>query len=266
MLTFLKALLVESLRASGRPELIEVAQWLDNAQDAAVKTIVRLVSQSFKANGRITERTSREIVATKEVFESSRHSGEEAPQRSATPLLDKYVEFLNPLVDVASWRRALILQGFLHTPDCCSLWTFNPEKNVELAVAKDRDISYIPIPSVTGMKVFLLDRLNDDAFAEANERIGENPESLLSELVSITTQEVLAIHQHHIAVRWEEMRPNPVAASFGGAKERLVEQKGQLALDKDFQGVYAMVQSFPKAIEAREKVLRRFDAATAGKP
>ena len=263
MISFVKMLAIAALRASGRPDLIEIANWMENAEQAAVKAIMRLIFGSLRTDGKITEQVSTQIVQAKTIF--SAHPGRlktETQVKSSSPYLDQYLELLNAIVEVGSWGEALLLQGFIHTAECASLWLFDPEKAPD--VHKSIPIAYEPyiLFRDSGVKIVLLDIVSDEKLRELNRKIGENPTSLPDSLKTTDRDLVIAIYEHDVEVEvtkteMEHGRKINGKVSEWEVKKPFRERRG---INKDWSGISKLIQSFPIAIEERSDTIRRLIA------
>jgi|SRR6266850_403534 len=261
-MNFLKMFVIEALRASGRPDLIEIAKWIENAEQAAVKAIVRLIGGSFKTDGKITDQVSSQIVQAKATFSAGTDRPKSEPRvKSSSPLLDRYLELLDVIVEVGWWGDALLLQGFIHTAECASLWLFDPEKTPD--VHKSIGIPYEPyiLFRDSGVKIVLLDAVSDEKLRELNRKIGENRTSLLDSLETKDKDLVIVIYEHDV-----ELEVTKTEISHGRKiKDKVSEYevkkliKERRGINKDFSGISKLIQSLPVAIEERSYTIRRLD-------
>lgn len=142
LLNIVKAIAVQVLRQSGTPDLVKLADWLDDAGNAAIKLVADIIAGSMKSSGKITHDAATKLLTVRDQAAGATATPDEAPVFSATPFLDQYRDLINYVASVASWKYGLVLRGFLHSADCTSLWIF-PTSNVP-------DVTIRPGNAVTG--------------------------------------------------------------------------------------------------------------------
>jgi len=255
---------VEALRATGRPDLIEVANWLDNAEKAAVKAVLKFIGDSLKREGRISDGAASAIVNVKtEYIQSQQSLPPSTPEKSTTPLLDEYLSLLSNIADIASWRSALFLQGFIHSEDCSSLWLFDLKRDSESFAIRDL---YPGPPSILipgGTMIYLFDKTEDPEFRSLNSEIGESNNELPKRLSIEHRDEVVEICEDYINVKmWksheERGRRENVQIKYESTQEERI-------IDKKWAGIRKLITSFPVAVEERATALGDLRSLTHGK-
>lgn len=255
MLSLLKSFVVESLRASERPDLRELADWIDNAQDVAVKAIVKIIGDSLKRDGRISDSAEKAIIALKEGQARVPPLGVPTePPRSKTPFLDEYLSLLSDIADLASFHHALLLKGFIHSDSSWSLWIFDLSKSPYIFnILKGFDTP----PSIrlpVGINIFLFDERADSEFLSLNEELGRSNNELPKSLSLDQRDSVVEIYEDYIEVQAWKSKEVKVRVGYRTEYESYIERR---SVDKmKFPGIQKMIDSFPIAFQRREETLR----------
>lgn len=258
MFSVIKAIVVESLRASNNPELARIADWVADAETALIKSIAKIIAGSLRSNnGQISEDAARKIVEIKGTAKDI-SSTPEKNIRSATPFLDQYVELLNYISFVGSWRHSLLLDGFLHSSDCSSLWLFSMDKDPVFQINKgmfDATESCILL-SASNVEIYLLPKMKPKELTILNEELGLNKKVLPDRLTGKNRQQVLKVYDDDVEVR--TLRYESKKNRRGYMEEEVIPEDVKLSIDKiNHSGIQALVKSFSPAIYAQEKSLSK---------
>jgi hypothetical protein len=249
----IKRIVIEALRATKRPELEEIAQWIADAEDAAIKTIAKFIAESFKTKGQISEETAKRIVEFKNNL-ASRKSGASENEKPPTSFLEQYLELLNYIAVVGSWGPSLLLKGFIHSADCASLWRFDRKKTSELIIVSlMADHPYILVGN-SAVQISLFPKVSDTELLALNEELGEHPDRLPKSLSIENGQTVIEVQDGQIEV---EVTRKETKTTKRGTREVVRTDREKREIDKTFGGVAALVESLPIAIEARGKAFAR---------
>ncbi len=256
MLSLLKSFVVQSFRASERPDLRELADWIDNAQNVAVKAIVKLVGDSLKRDGHISDSAEKAIIAVKEECARVPPLGvPPEPPRSKTPFLDEYLSIISDIADLASLRHALLLKGFIHSESSWSLWIFDLNKGGPYTFDIREGLFDAP-PSIwlpEGINVFLFDERAESDFLSLNEELGRSNNDLPKSLSLDHRDKVMEIYEDYVEI--EVWKTKEVKDRVGHHTE-YESYRERRDVDKDFAGIKKLIASFPIAFEKREKTLR----------
>lgn len=261
MVNFIRLVVIETLRATGKPKLIALADWISDAETTAVKLIAKTISQSIRANGIITNEAERTILDVKN--SPPQISPTDWPN-SRTPFLDEYLELLEYIVSVGSRRERLLLQGFIHSSECSTLWIFegNVDPHLEIQQTLLQTKPHITV-SGANLEIRLLDKMTDDDISRLNTELGRNTGTLPSELRSEDAPQVLTVFEDVVELSVPKTVKKKAYIREKGVRKTIEVDKTEWAneeerIDKtNHSGVQEMVHSLPIAIVAREAALTK---------
>lgn len=251
MAGFTTRLAIELLRRSGKVELIELADWIEDAPRAAAASIVDLLGHATSSGGGITPDVVREALKVKTGFRAT--EADEMPRMSRSPFLEKYQEVVAAIIAAGRWREGILLHGFIHTSECSSLWRFERECSVH-AVDEPGGLPSIRFRG-SGCSVTLLNKVTDEELQDVNRQIGENPARIIAALTSKDDDEVVSVAETTVmvkgtrAVTKTKMDMTTFAKSEYHTTERSTEP---VDIDtRHWSGIESLIRSLPPALEAR---------------
>jgi hypothetical protein len=235
MIGFLKKLAVALLRSSGRPELVAMADWINDAGDAAVALIVRLLGKSVRSGEAISAETAQQIVDLKQASQPGGASRD--PDRDRWPFLMEYLELMREIAMVGSWRRGLVLGGFLHSSAVSSLWVFDfpKEPDVRLTGIPGYDASIV-MNGDRNFEVFIMPPLDDAALIAINKKLG-GPANKIPDTLD-RSRRVEEIYEGKVVIK-----------SATGTQDFDIEDP--------HEGSGEMIRTFPIALQARSVLLNQ---------
>jgi len=235
MIGFLKKLAVALLRSSGRPELVEMADWINDAGDAAVAAIVRLLGKSVRSGETISAQTAQQIVDLKKTPQAS--GAQRDPNRDRWPFLMEYLDLMREIAMVGSWRRGLVLGGFFHSSKVSSLWVFDfpKEPDARLLTVPGGDASIV-LNSDRNFEIFIMPPIDDAELIAVNKKLG-GPANKIPDTLD-RSQRVQEIYEGTVVIK-----------SATGAKD--------FDIDDPHEGSGEMVRTFQIALEARSVLLNQ---------
>jgi hypothetical protein len=248
MLKLLKDICAEALEAAGYDEL---ARWVRDAPRQAIRKVVRIVMRALGFKGKLDKKDADEIAKLKKETEAQPPAPEAEEEDDSA--LAQYLLALNAVVAAGSGRGYLLLDGFLHTDDCASLWVFNQEKaaqkdGIALEISDFGGGAPYIIPDGAGVQIYLLPKMERAKLLELNEQLGRSP-GLPAELRTDDKPRVQFIYEHRLQTR------QMVTKTAGGKRPRAIrrEEDGELAITRAPEGIAAMFDSLRPALEARAK-------------
>lgn len=257
MLVFLKRVIVEVLRSSGRPELVEIATWVEDAEAATVRLIGKVIRSTLATGKPVSAADTQEILNIK-----GRASSGAAPTEthSTHPYLDEYLNIIETIAELGSLRPYLLLQGFIHTGDCSSLWVFEMDKAPRTAIMTSMTTGNATISlgrTTSHFDIFLLSPMDTAKITQLNEELETNPTITLATLlpkprVTAVTQ-VTAVLERAVEIELttdvivtEKIRVGTKDVSHEVNKYQMVP------IDMTtWGGILAMDQCLPQALAAR---------------
>jgi hypothetical protein len=263
VLRLLKEIAVRTLRTSGDPQLSAVADWLDNAEAAAVNAIVDLLGNSMRASGRISSASVKQLVEFTKTYTPIQETTPTDGGYTANPFLEQYLVALKFVGTVGCWGSALLLDGFVHSPECSSLWGFSPGGKPTFTITSGQyDSPYISIID-SGCSVFLFDRFPVDTRLALNEEIGRDSDRLPAALGSGNRPKVLQVYEDSVA-----LNVHTIGTKKGrrGPIQEMSVSRELTRIDKSFGGLAAMLQSVSLGVAERAKTLERLKGVVGAKP
>ena len=124
LLSIAKRVAIRYLGNSGDPELLEIAKWIEDAEEQAVNLILELLGQGLRSTGTVDKTTAAEILKVRRSGPQATTDPVSEALRDSSPYLAEYRRLAHTLTTLASWRRGLYVQGFIHRRECTSLWLF----------------------------------------------------------------------------------------------------------------------------------------------
>lgn len=251
MLKLLKDICAEALEAAGYDEL---AKWVRDAPRQALKKAVRIVMRALGFKGKVDKETADELAKLKKEVEA-KGTAPEAEEEEDDSALAQYLAALNTIIAAGSQQGYLLLDGFLHTDDCASLWVFDKKK----AVGKDgielkiRDFGgsepYIILEN-DGVHIYLLPKMDRARLLELNERLGRG-RGLPAELSVDDKPRVQFIYEHRLQTRRKTVTKKKVSGNR--TREITKDVDEVLDISQAPEGIAAMFASLRPGLEARAK-------------
>lgn len=247
MLEALKNFCVEMLRQAGYDEL---ADWLNDAGKKAVKVVAKVVARSIGLKGKVDKDTAKEI---EEIRKSTPAKGGAVATETEEDdaIAGQYLVILSNIVAGGLAYPALVLDGFLHTDDCASFWTFdNSVKDIQLEISIDPFTKkpYITLTN-SGVQIYILDKIGLEKLVDLNTKIGNNPDTEHPELATQNRPRIVNIYEHHL----ETVVTRTIAAPTKRNPERTktVEEKSEIAIPGTHEGIQHLMNSLQPALVAR---------------
>src|SRR6266480_2516608 len=171
VLNIAKQVVVRFLEKSDDPEVRKYAAWIKDAEKEAVDLILDIITDGVRRDGKITSETAGRIRVAQGTSIAKRSNATSPP---VSPFLEQYLDLLRTIVAIGSMRKAIYLQGFLHTSDCSSLWFFESDTTPKLALTRGVNDPYQIGYSARELKIFVFERMTDENFRAKNKAIGDN--------------------------------------------------------------------------------------------
>ncbi|MPZ44341.1 MAG: hypothetical protein GEV05_13220 [Betaproteobacteria bacterium] len=179
-------------------------------------------------------------------------SGGAAPPRVEDGALAEYAVLLDAVVAAGSTHRWLLLDGFLHSADCASLWLFDPKKLGERAGSAIQveqlldDEPYIILVN-SGVEIFLFEKIAPEKLLALNEHLGASLD-LPPQLDYAARPQVRFVYAERIQTVAETTSQRP--RSGGRTREVRKRTDASLPIAKDYAGIAAMLESLRPALAA----------------
>jgi hypothetical protein len=251
MLKLLKDICAEALEAAGYPEL---AKWIRDAPRQALRKAVRIVMRALGFKGKVDKEAADELVKLQRETQASAQTPEEEVQEDDSAL-GQYLATLNAVLTAGSQQQYLLLDGFLHTDDCTSLWVFDKEKaasKVDLELKID-DFGgtepYILLQNV-GVRIYLLPRMSLARLLELNEQLGKG-HSLPAEVSIDDKPRVQFIYETRIRTLRQTVTKKKSRSGSEREIRKTVDEDKDIAKAPD--GIRALFSSLPASLQARAK-------------
>jgi hypothetical protein len=259
MTKYLKVFLVAALREGGYEE---AARWLNDAPKQAVEKVAKIVMRALGFKGKVDEQAGKEIGA---IIKSAPANQVGGPEKDTTDEsnLAQYLVMLNSVIAAGSSGRYLLLDGFLHTDDCASLWKFDAtEKTGELSIQTLLDEErYIDLRK-TGVEIYILPKMALAELIALNKKLGENPDLYAKDLDAKEKPLVRLIYEYRIQTVTTGTKT--VRKGKRGERQEPVEIPSEIEISGN-QGVKAMLDSLRAALAARAQSVAELKELTKPK-
>jgi hypothetical protein len=158
--------------------------------------------------------------------------------------LAQYRRVINAIVNEGSTARYLLLDGFLHSEDCTSLWKFSEARSARTVEIEQRG-GEEPIINLygSGVEVYLLHKLGHGKLLEQNERLGRGEDPIAECLDTDGRPLVQSIQGRHLLT----------ARLINLGKRSILSARDPELIPVDQSGMSAMLHSLPLMLEARAK-------------
>jgi hypothetical protein len=238
MLGFVKKLLISYLARSEDPRLRALGGWINDAEQKAIDSILAIITDSVKNEGRITPVTAEKILGVS----SQPSDPASVPAHPPRTFLEQYLEFFRVVTSFGSLGKAIWLQGFLHSSECSSLWLFEDKKTPEVrigTVTGPDEIVYLNFEILIGKK------LDDAEFRSQNRQIGNNYTTWHQQVDRRSMLVLAGVYEDYIELNRTLVEP------ANRRRQRETTVKEQVPFDERDKGVNSMAESLPIAMEER---------------
>jgi len=221
--------------------------------------------QSLGFKGKVDQGTADEIARLMKSSPAMANAGEQEEEHDDSNLA-QYLTVVNSIIAAGSTRPyLLLLDGFIHSDECASLWKFDSrKKNIELQLTSIGGGE----PSIffynSGVEIYIFGKLEREKLLKYNELFGANPESYpTEELDTLNKPLVRDIYEHRVGVvanTLKHVRPG----RRGERWEPEVKTLDPFEIPGDHMGVKQMLSSLQPALEARARSAEALKKAIAG--
>jgi hypothetical protein len=201
-----------------------------------------------EAPGRISK-VATEMIAAGQVFpfhtvmkkQESITGGKDRFQNSN---LAQYKRVVNTIIDEGGISPHLLLDGFLHTENCASLWIFSPtarggELDISTAYGEEPCLSFRD----AGVEIYLFEKMERGKLLELNSRLGRNPDTCPEELETQWKPFVHSIFERRV------ITSKIIPAGMRSVKST----RDPDIIPGDHKGMTEMLSSLQPALEARAR-------------
>jgi len=261
LLSIAKRVAIRYLGNSGDPELLEIAKWIEDAEEQAVNLILELLGQGLRSTGTVDKTTAAEILKVRRSGPQATTDPVSEALRDSSPYLAEYRRLAHTLTTLASWRRGLYVQGFIHRRECTSLWLFGAGRPPSFGVLQQPidGRSFISLYS-NEIEVYIMDAMAQGDLQAANAKLGNNYTAWKDSIDMSQLDRVENVYEDSVEIAKVVKRQKKTRS---GTTEVLDRESVSIAILDRLSGIEAMLESLPLALEARDATLMALRSKTS---